>query len=30
LKKYRVMSDVFRNKSRRYSKISDIVSGIKL
>ena len=28
LKKYRIMSDVFRNKIRRYDKISDIVSGL--
>ena len=27
LKKYRIMNDVFRNKIRRYDKISDIVSG---
>ena len=28
LKKYRIMSDIFRNKLRRYNKISDIVSGL--
>ena len=27
LKKYRIPNDVFRNKLRRYSKVSDIVSG---
>ena len=27
LKKYRIMSDVFRNKLRKYSKVSDIVVG---
>ena len=28
LKKYRIMSDVFRNKLRKYNKVSDIVSGL--
>ncbi len=28
LKKYRIMSDVFRNKLRKYNKISDIVAGL--
>ena len=28
LKKYRIMSDVFRNKLRKFSKVSDIVSGL--
>ena len=28
LKKYRIMSDVFRNRLRKYNKISDIVSGL--
>ena len=28
LKKYRIMSDVFRNKLRKHNKISDIVSGL--
>ena len=28
LKKYRVMNDVFRNRLRKYNKISDIVSGL--
>jgi hypothetical protein len=28
LKKYRILADVFRNKLRRYDKISDIVSGL--
>jgi hypothetical protein len=28
LKKYRIMSDIFRNKLRKYNKASDIVSGL--
>jgi hypothetical protein len=28
LKKYRIMSDTFRNKLRKYNKISDIVAGL--
>ncbi len=28
LKKYRIMSDIFRNKLRRYNKVSDIVAGL--
>ncbi len=28
LKKYRIMSDVFRNKLRKPNKVSDIVSGL--
>jgi hypothetical protein len=28
LKKYGIMSDVFRNKLRKYNKVSDIVSGL--
>src|SRR6185437_5613034 len=28
LKKYRIFSDVFRNKLRKYNKVSDIVSGL--
>ena len=28
LKKYRIMSDIFRNKLRKYDIISDIVSGL--
>ena len=28
LKKYRIMNDVFRNRLRKYNKISDIVSGL--
>ena len=28
LKKYRIMSDVFRNRLRKYNKVSDIVSGL--
>ncbi|MER5175825.1 MAG: transposase family protein, partial [Candidatus Nitrosocosmicus sp.] len=28
LKKYRIMSDVFRNKLQKYNKISDIVAGL--
>jgi len=28
LKKYRIMSDIFRNKLRKYDKVSDIVAGL--
>ena len=28
IKKYRIMNDVFRNKLRKYSKVSGIVSGL--
>ena len=28
LKKYRIMSDIFRNRLRKYDKISDIVAGL--
>ncbi|HEY6534337.1 MAG TPA: transposase family protein [Candidatus Nitrosocosmicus sp.] len=28
LKKYRILSDVFRNKLRKYDKVSDIVTGL--
>jgi hypothetical protein len=28
LKKYRILSDVFRNKLKKYNKVSDIVSGL--
>ena len=28
LKKYRIMKDVFRNRLRKYNKVSDIVSGL--
>jgi hypothetical protein len=28
LKKYRIMSDVFRNRLKKYNKVSDIVSGL--
>ncbi len=28
LKKYKIMSDIFRNKLRKYNRISDIVSGL--
>ena len=28
LKKYRILADIFRNKLRRYDKISDIVTGL--
>ena len=28
LKKYRILADVFRNKLRKYNKVSDIVSGL--
>lgn len=28
LKKYKIMSDIFRNKLRKYNKVSDIVSGL--
>jgi len=28
LKKYKILADVFRNKLRKYDRISDIVSGM--
>jgi hypothetical protein len=28
LKKYRIMNDIFRNRLRKYNKVSDIVSGL--
>ena len=28
LKKYRIKSDIFRNKLRKYNRISDIVAGL--
>ena len=28
LKKYRILRDVFRNKLKKYNKVSDIVSGL--
>jgi len=28
LKKYRIMSDIFRNKLRKYNKVSDIIAGL--
>jgi hypothetical protein len=28
IKKYRIMNDVFRNRLRKYDRISDIVSGL--
>ena len=28
MKRYRIMSDIFRNKLRKYNRISDIVSGL--
>jgi hypothetical protein len=28
LKKYRIMSDTFRNRLRKYNRISDIVTGL--
>ena len=28
LKKYRILTDVFRNKLKKYNKVSDIVSGL--
>ncbi len=28
LKKFRILSDVFRNKSRKHNKVSDIVAGL--
>ena len=28
LKKYRILSDVFRNKLRKHNKVSDIISGL--
>jgi hypothetical protein len=27
-KKYRIMSDIFRNRLRKYNKVSDIVAGL--
>ncbi len=28
LKKYRIMNDIFRNRLRKYDKVSDIVAGL--
>jgi hypothetical protein len=28
LKKYKILDDVFRNRLRKYNKVSDIVSGL--
>jgi hypothetical protein len=28
IKKYRIMNDVFRNRLRKYNKVSDMVSGL--
>ena len=28
LKKYRILSDAFRNKLRRYNQVTDIISGL--
>jgi hypothetical protein len=28
VKKYKILADVFRNKLRKYSKVSDIVAGL--
>ncbi len=28
LKKYRIMSDIFRNKLQKYNRISDIFAGL--
>ena len=28
LKKYRIMGDIFRNRLRKYNRVSDIVSGL--
>jgi hypothetical protein len=28
MKKYRIMSDIFRNRLRKYDKVSDIVAGL--
>ncbi len=28
LKKYRIMNDVFRNRLKKYDRVSDIVSGL--
>jgi DDE superfamily endonuclease len=28
LKKYRIMSEIFRNRLRKYNRISDIVAGL--
>ena len=30
LKKYRIISDIFRNRLRKYNRISDIVAGLVL
>ena len=28
IKKFRIMSDIFRNRLKRYNRISDIVTGL--
>jgi hypothetical protein len=28
IKKYRILTDVFRNKLKRYDKVSDITAGL--
>ena len=28
MKKYRIMGDVFRNRLRKYNRVTDIVSGL--
>ena len=28
IKKYRIMNDIFRNRLKKYDKVSDIVSGL--
>ena len=28
MKKYRIMADIFRNRLRKYNRVSDIVSGL--
>ena len=28
MKKYRIMGDIFRNRLRKYNRVSDIVSGL--
>ena len=28
MKKYRILADIFRNKLRKYNRVSDIVSGL--
>jgi len=28
LKKYKILADIFRNKLKKYDKVSDIISGL--